>query len=297
MAGLFDEFSQEYDVEGEEAPRERDPVSRVVAEIDSLSDESIDDELKEAEKRLGKAAYYKVIVRDGVIEEDGSESAAEINAEARLWARQQMAKLLGIGGMAVPAPQPAPSQFNDKEVLVIKKLVEKVLASQGERPTEPAVRKVQAQAPQAPTVRKVPTEPAAKPKPAKPPVKPKAPKPAPAASGKPRILRPRATPDGAVNYDAIPTGEVFRDPLDKMLYKFVPHPTEDNRRVKMNVTNQVRNAAALPMPMPSQMTAISAAQSMETANSGQSANTLFPDKEGGNDVFILAGAGALREKE
>lgn len=313
MADLFDGFEQEFDVEGEEKPAQTDSVARVMAAMQPTASpvEDMDEELREAEKRIGKATYYRVIVRDGVIEDDGSSGAREINEEAKLWARQQMARLIGIGRVeaVVAAPVAAP-QFNDREVVILKKLAEVAAREYGAgKPSEPAVRKVQAAPAPAPVARKVQTTPAApKPEPPKPtpaPAKKPDPKLAPAkkkpaaSAEKTRILRPKVV-NGVVNYDAIPTGEIFRDPEDKRLYKFVQSgaaPNDPKVRFKRAVSGQTRGAGMIPMPSQHQQVHISQTQSTQAADMGGSANTIFPDKEGGVDVFVLAAAGATRKNE
>jgi len=320
MADLFDGFEQEFDVEGEEKPSQPSGVARVMAGMQpaAVPVEDMDEELREAEKRIGKATYYRVIVRDGVIEDDGTAGAREINEEARFWARQQMARLIGIGRAEAVAPVPAaaPAQFSDKEVVILKKLAEVAEREYGAgKPAEPAVRKVQAAPAPAPVARKVQTVPAPKPapapkpeaKPAPAPKKPEPPKPAAAAApakkkgvgDKPRILKPKVV-NGVVNYEAIPTGEIFRDPEDNRLYKFVQSgaaPNDPKVRFKRAVSGQAKTAGMIPMPSQHQQQQISQTQAVEAADLGGSANTIFPDKEGGVDVFVLAAAGATRKNQ
>ncbi len=298
MAGLFDEFSRSFE-SNEEEQEAGDAAAQAV--VDSLDDDEIDEELSEAEKRLAKAAYYKAIVRGGVIEDDGTSQATEVNAEAKVWARQMMGKLLGLAS-AQPAPV-AVSQFTPNEVTALKKLAGFALAKMGELPSEPVVKQVQA--PAAPQVRKVqaqqqprkPQAPAA--------AAPKAPpsKPSPGAAGKKPIKVTKAA-DGTADYENTPSMQVFKD-VDGQLYKFVDNPNFDpdrkgsKPRTKIKVTNQVRSARALPTPNKMQMEAITASQSMETVNSGASASASSPfgsarDEDKSQSVFVAAAANALR---
>lgn len=253
------------------------PVNTAMDNVVSAfaDDEDIDEELREAEKVLGKANYYKAIIRDGVLVEDGSPQVTEINAEVRLWARQQVARLLKLTS-AEPVVQKVEPPFSEKEIDVLKALVSKLLIQRGESPSEPQVKRIQNEAP-APQVRKLRNNeaPAAQqPRPSKKPApqaqaKQQSEQPAAPKVSRPKLVKPNA--DGVIDYDAIETGVVFRD-QDRQLYKFVPHPDEDNRRVKIKVTGQVRNPAAKPMPLGDQMSMISEIQARETLAAGATAS-------------------------
>lgn len=301
--GLLDDFSSEFSDSDEDDSPIDDAVDRVIEDLD---DEEIDDELREAEARLSKAAYYKAIVRGGVIEEDGSRESTEINAEARLWARQMMVRLLKGGTAEAPAVQ-VEALFTPNEVRALKLVAGKLLASQGEKAVDPVVKKVQAQPTpvRGPQVKVQPaTHGAARPK-----MKPKAPTPPPKASRQApatsqptapkRVKRARADAQGNVNYDAFENDEVFKD-VDGQLYKMIPHPSEDNYRVKRKVSTQVRSADgdAKPMPSPQEMEQISAAQAMQTIDAGASASSSLPGGElaGTARHFIAAAAGSLNKE-
>ena len=293
--GLFDDFAKEY---GEDEAESSDPaVDQVIQELD---DEEIDDELREAEKRLSKAAYYKVIVRNGVIEEDGTAEAAEINAEARFWARKMMVKLLKGTDPDEPKQVPVESPFNEREILVLKKIIEKVLLAQGEKPVDPVVKKVPTQ-PVTPQVKTIKTN--KPPTPGKPPAKKPPQTPPAAAAAKPpknapkKPFKPKVNPNGELDYDNIPTGEMFKD-KDGQFYKYVPHPQEDNTRIKIKVTGQVRNPQALPMPSSKQqMEAISHSQATASINTGAPGNTNFPDlQSAGTDMLVAAAATAMNRE-
>jgi hypothetical protein len=300
MAGMMDEFAASFGGGNQEDESEEDVVDQVVQELD---DDEIDDELREAEKRLSKAAYYKQIALNGVIEDDGSPEASEINAESRLWARQRMLVLLK-GEPVIAAPVVAESQFNDKEVFALKKVAEKILLSMGEKPVDPVVKKVQTTPvkPTVPTVRKIQTtvkKPGGSTPPKKPPTQ--APPAASAAAKPKKPLKPKKDADGEVDYEAIPSGTVFTD-TDGQLYRFLDNPNfnpENPRskpRTKMKVTTQVKTPGSIPMPSPSQMSGITAAQSMEAVNIGTSASASSPfgaDKDASPNLFIAAAAGAL----
>lgn len=300
--GLFDGFDAQFDTQ-EEQDAPDDAVNQVVQQFNgSTEDASEDEELADVEKCIAKAIYYKEIVQNGgIVEENGTAEAAEVNQEVKLWARQQMKKLLGGRVEPVAVLPPAPPLFNDREVLVLKKIIERVLLQNGERPVEPVVKPLTKQQPPpkaTPVVKKLGTQqPKAKQPvpPAPAPVQPKVPA---AKAGQKKPLQVKKKTDGTFDYDAVPLEQVFRDPKDNRLYKFVPHPQEDNRRVKMNVTNQVRTPGAIPMPSPHAMTGISERQSQEALNlGGQANNSVFPDEGASQSVMIHAAAASLANQE
>lgn len=264
------------------------------------------DVLAEAWKRLQKAQYYQVIVLNGVVEEDGSQDAAEVNAEARRWAGQQVAKLVGAAKPEAPV-QKVELPFTPQQIEVLIKLADRAMAMGlvGKPTATPQVAK--AQKPTAPQVRKVQaaTKPA-QPKPAVAPAAPEKKPSAPAKGGKKKPLKVDANEEGELDLDKIPTGEVFRDPRDKQLYKMVDNPNFDpdkegsKPRSKIKVTNQVRPTNAIPIPQGHQMSSITAAQSMETVDAAQSvsASSPFGADEGVNSVtFVKAAAGVLRGED
>lgn len=305
MAGLFDNFGSSFDMGDDEEAQQASGDAAAQAVVDALDDDDIDDELSEAEKRLAKAAYYKAIVRGGVIEDDGTSQAAEVNAEARIWGRQQMAKLLGIAKPEAVAA-PAASQFTDNEVVALKKLAGFALAKMGELPNDPVVKKVEA--PKTPTVKKVAAQPQTdlRGKPA--PAAPTKPTPGPGKTvagkkGKPPKVKPGA--NGAIDYGSIPSKTPFTD-TDGNIYKFVDNPNYDPERkgskprTKLKVTNQVRATGAFPTPNKQQMEALSQQQSIDTVNNGSSASASSPfgaakDEDKTQGVFVAAAANALRE--
>jgi hypothetical protein len=296
MAGIFDEFTNTF---GDHNNEEANASSQNFQE---MNDEDIDDELREAEKRLAKAAYYKVVASQGVVDDNGSREASEVNAEAKLWARQSMVKLLrGEDPMAPPKPV---TTFTESEVDELKQLaasssplkalVAKAIAM-GMVSTpiaEPSVRKVSAPVTKEPTVRKVQTQPAPKqyqPKQVQTPVK-------------KRPLRPRKDENGEIDLEAIPSGEVFKD-VDGQLYKLVDNPNfnpdnpKSKPRTKIKVTTQVKTPGSIPMPSVSQMPGITSAQSMDTVNAGisASANSPFGSDPVSASAMVVAAAKSMSE--
>lgn len=310
MAGLLDEYASEFDDGEEPESKQSAAVDRVVEEL-SAAPQDVSARLGAYRKRFIKAGYYETIVQNGVIDEDGTEAAAELNAEVKDWALQRMAVLMGEvddgqgrggGGCLLDEREAALLKRlvgDDRVVTVILKIVEKVMMNQGDAPVAPT-----------PTVRKLNSSPATPSKPQARKIQPKGggtpPKAAPAA--------PKATPapppqgkkgpppkakklaDGELDLDAFESGVVFTDPNDNQMYKMVDNPRFDPTvqgsmpRTKMKVTAQIKNRRAAPTPTKSQLEAMSAAQSMETVNSGTSANSAAPGAQTASAGHLIAAA-------
>jgi hypothetical protein len=123
-------------------------------------------------------------------------------------------------------------------------------------------------------------------------------KPGPKPTKQPQLFVPSRTNAGKIDYAGIPLEQAFRDE-DGQLYKFVPHPQKDNTRVKIKVTNQVRNTASVPFPTTKQgMESLSRAQAMDTLNAGGSGNSIFSDEKSLDPrLFVAAAAGALANQD
>ena len=303
MAGIFDNFGASFDME----PERSDAAAMAVVNTlqNNQQQQAEDDDLLDVDKLLAKASYYKAIVINGVVEDDGTPQAAEVNAEARLWARQQMAKMLGR--YQEPAKAVVENPFSEKETMALKKLAAVALRQMGELPSEPVVKKVET--PAGPRVRKV-GAPAAASKPAAPaPTQPKASKPpapaAPPAQGKggKKALPSVPMKDGQPDYDAIPSKQPFVD-VDGTVCRMIDNPRFDpsvegsKPRTKMKASSQVR-AAGGGHPPPSskaQWEMITQAQSADTIAVAASASATSPfgyDKEASSDLFIAAAAKSL----
>jgi hypothetical protein len=314
MPGLFDEFSSEFDDSNLEESHNDGVAAQVVQSL--YDDDDIDDELAEAEKRLAKAAYYKAILRDGVVNEDGTEHAAEVNSEFRAFCRQMMGKLLGI--VREQPPQKVDLPFTEIEINALKSLAKQALLMgmvKDDSPPEPTVRKVsqpdlpqvrKQSEPPTPKVRKqgakkkpvVQTKLHAKPQPQaqeKQPVQAKTEKPASAAK---KPIKPKVNSDGEFDYDSIPTGKEFTE-KDGTVWKFVDNPNFDPNdpnskpRAKIKVTGQVRPSTAVPMPTGHQLEAITHSQSVQAVNNITSANPVFVDENSRSDLLIAAAARSM----
>lgn len=276
---IFSEFDSIFGVSSAEEPAPAAQRHQPTAQASSAEDE----ELLSIERKLVKAKYYLAIVQTGVIEEDGNQETAEINAESRLWARQQMAKLVGQGPAATTE-----KGFSEAQVAILKKIADRVLAGQSTAgvavaPVEqkPVVKVLQAQrrtpkkttasnpspvAPQS-TVQRQPQQ----------------------TSGIPTVPQD-ATPE---YYDSIPEGKVFRD-KDGKLYKFRPHPTLEGQRVKLSAQTQVSTPKAIPMPKPASMEAIVENQTRQAIDLGATSNTNFPDLGADQKTTFTAIAHSLK---
>lgn len=321
MAGLMDDFDNIYGsaVEQPSATEPTAPSGGLEEVVEEYSEDDIDDELAAAERQIAKATYYKAIIRQGIIEEDGTELANEVNAEAKLWARYMTMRLLNRR-MPEQASAAVESQFSEAEVHALKRLAAIALSRSGEAPAPAPVVKTIQSAP-APSVKKVASQesrpgaraqapakqqppsskkPAAKVAPGK--------KPAPAAKAQPK--RPADQPfeapikDGELDDENIPSNEVFVDPRDGKKYKFVDNRMYDpdiegsKPRAKLCVENQaVRGINPLPMPSARAMEAISFQQASETIEAGATAGALPTDNgQAGVAMFGLAAQASLRKE-
>jgi hypothetical protein len=307
MPNLFEkEYASSFDTGAQETAEADAAASRLV---EALNDDNIDEELSEAEKRIAKAMYYKAIVRGGVVEDDGTAQAAEVNDEAKVWARQQMAVLLGLVTAVAPAPK-ADATFDEREVKALKLLASKLVAmGEEEAKPEPVVKKVSA--PTTPVVKKVGAPPA----PPQPKPTPKSPqktnaKPAPVSAKK------SGQASKGVDEDRVADGEEFVDASGRTC-RMVPnpilnpdHPSYDpdvfnpespaynpkaKRRVKIVVARQVKNNQARPMPSPQEMAGISMAQSVNAVNQGVSASASSPfgADDASPNLFVAAAAKSM----
>ncbi len=285
MNDINKQFEDEYGLDSEP-----DAVDLVVAkQLAPQKQEEDDPELLEVEKAWEKYGYYKVIVKNGVVIDDGSPEAAEVNAEGRLWARQQMAKLFGRGPTA-SAPAPTQELFNQDQVNILREIADRTMAAMGSKRQEPQVVRNSAPGkkpgPQPMTQAAVTTKQ----------------KPQPQAR---QVARPAPDSlprkkDGSVDYDAIETGKTFVDDNGEK-YKFVdnPRPSEGSPpRVKLKVSGQVRGRGVLPMPSQKAQEIISQSQAMNAINIGGSANMDQGSRQliAGSSILTAAAAVSLKEE-
>ena len=134
------------------------------------SEDSLDSEISEAERRFNKAALYKQWVSGRLFGDNDSPEVLEVEKEFKDFARLQLKKLIGI---EQEEEKPASSDFTPEQVTVLKTLADQLL----KKPTlmKPAESKPQApKKPQQPVLKprqapvKPPTPPAVVPRVAKP---------------------------------------------------------------------------------------------------------------------------------
>lgn len=268
--GFADSFESEFGLDEEE---DSDVFEEVAQSFqDSEPEEASSNIMVEARKKLAKAAYYELIVKNGVVEDNGTPQAREVNAEAQKWAYGQMTILLGMesSDKKVPVVQ---SPFTENEVLALKKLAEKLLGMTKDEPAKPAIKLTQAPAePLQPKLKKVAS--------VQPKAPQKAPAPAPQAPPKPvkgekKLPKVKVAEDGSVDYDRVPSNVHFTD-TDGLVYQFKDNPHFDpdkpgsKPRAKVKVSTQVKGDGLNRLPFPDRhsMEAITMTQSSATVQAG-----------------------------
>lgn len=262
MSDLFDLGLQEYPEDAEESQLEGD------------------EEFSEAERRLSLARYYQQLTKGGLIDED-SDEARQVDAEVRQFARERMNVLIGIAAETPPAPE---LPFPEAQVGALRQWADHMI----ERAAQPAIRPM---APPSP-VKPQPVQPRIKPI-AAPPGKRKAarPMPAPMPVEKKKAEKLAKKEEKKNDYDSIPTGEVFEENGKKFKFIDSPSPSLDEegkpKRVKMDVTGQVRSPSAIPMPRREHMDMVTQQHAADTID----ANV------GNNRIAMGAAAGSLNGNE
>src|SRR5579859_994322 len=288
MGHSFDALEADWALEEDE-----EDILDTVAQVYQDDDEQVEDEdssdiMKEARKKLQMAAYYEVILKNGVVEDNNTPEARTVNAEGRKWAYGQMAGLLGMEKPEAEKPVVVQSPFTDNEILALKKLAEKLLTMNKEEPPKPVSKlsaapaekakpkKVAAPAPAIPKPKPVakkapPVAPTPPKRQAAPPTQPIGKQAAP--GGKKKPPRVKRDEDGNVDYDRVPSNLPFKD-VDGATYIFRDNPNFDpdkpgsKPRAKMKMTTQAQGGDIKRLPFPSkhEMEAISYSQSERTVN-------------------------------
>jgi hypothetical protein len=268
---LYDENVEE-DPEGYVPPAKPD-YSQLVrgapADEEFVSAEEDLDALLEAHNRGQlKINYYQAVYQNGVVTDDGTVEAQEVNEEARHWVRGQIVQLIKGGntnGRGTSADQltaaevaqvramlaSPPSQFSPSEVAIIKSLANKV------QRLEPTPIKT--------TV--VPATPVATPVAVAAP-QPKAARPTAKVGHSTSKVGPSQAPQKPVQKTKAP-----KKPVASTEYKVVNTTKAGIEEVVVvKPAPRARLPGALPFPSPSQMEAISFMNSQKTTAAGTPAN-------------------------
>ena len=116
-----------------------------------VSYQEFDEELSEAELRLAKAALYRQFLSGPLFDGD-SEIIRQVEKEFRDFARQCMARLLGVQeGSSESSPH---KLFTDDEVTVLKAVVKKMVQTVSTKKTNTASARVEVRQPASPPVQK-----------------------------------------------------------------------------------------------------------------------------------------------
>lgn len=194
--GTLEDFDHAFGGDDDEPPFE-------VVEDGAEQEDTLLNPDAEIDRRLAKAPYYRAIINNGIVEDDGSDISAEINAEFAELARERLRDWLGVGKPKVETKVELPftpeevqklkdlaaaATFTENETKALKSWAKNLLAKVGELPSEPAVRRVNVAAPPAAVKRQpVATGPAVR----------KQQPPAPVAKTESQPQKPKATPKPA----------------------------------------------------------------------------------------------------
>jgi hypothetical protein len=187
-------------------------------------------------------------------------------------------------------------QFSDKEVVAIKKLAEKILAVNLEKPVDPVVKKVLTTP--APVAKKIQTvKPQAKKVEAK--VAPKQPQAQAQPQAPKKPGRPKKDSNGEIDYENMERGVPFTD-TDGQVYKVVDNPNYTGEKgtrswTRLKITNQVRNPNARPMPTGTNLEAVMMAKSHEAVNNIGNANQVNPSTTISANQLVTAAALSMKE--
>ena len=130
---LFDEL---FGSQGQDPPAE-EPQEEVAAE-ESHSDEW-EEQMTEAELRLQKASYYRILLDDHLFDDHSNEICAEIEKEMRQFVRTRLGVLLNLTSekesgtelfstQEVSALKAVAASFNAQEIAVLKTLAAKIVS-------------------------------------------------------------------------------------------------------------------------------------------------------------------------
>lgn len=148
-----------------------DPADQVLAEVNASSKTGVTSTLSEAVKRIEEANLLKTLVNADIFAPDSAapEVLSSVKSRLQAWALNELEILLGMKQpVQAVVQQQVKSQFDEEEVLSLRKLAAKMLNRDSSTvaltPREPAIVQIGAQPQQ---ILKNPVTPAAKPAAAK----------------------------------------------------------------------------------------------------------------------------------
>jgi len=219
--------------------------AEAAAVVSEVNDE-VENQLSEVEKRLERAQYYNLILKDTLFDDD-SESARVVEEELREFVRSRLGVLLGLKHEPRKEP-PKPPPFDEDEIQALKAMAARVL----KKPAILAPKPEPTRAAAPPTLKKVEVS-----------FQPKVvPRSIPVPASSPRT-QSKVIPKAVVTRQKAKSGSKYRtkadlppalqeDPavevVDGKVFRTVV--TEDGKEVRMNITPPTRPTAAGPKPLP-----------------------------------------------
>lgn len=264
-AKAAEEFDNEFDTEEPSTEEYEQAAADAVAEAFTGSTDDIDDQLEDVEQRLELASYYRVFLNDNPFNDD-SPAATIVGDELKEFVKGRLRVLLGLRAEPTQV-KPVELPFNEDEVKALKMIAAKVtgkpaLLESKPKPKEPSIRKVEApkpamikkQAPAQPALRKA-AGPSTKPQPGKKPVN--------------RSSTPKTTvaPDGTEYIEK--NGKKYRKVVEQGVWNT---GEVEEKEVLVDVTGQVRNPNALPMPTGKALEIVTMQKAAETIEAAVEGN-------------------------
>lgn len=251
-------------------------IQQAYEEQESLpTDEDVDEQMSEVEKRLEMAQYYRLLLNESLFENPSSpEVAIRVETEIRDFVRSRMSVLVGVGSEPQKAKQLMTEDeakllreiANPEVVRVIKELASKLLKKPSImefRPKPMEEPKLQPKVVQEPTLRKAKTRPLQA-----------------SVPPDPRSLK-KALPQGSITIsgDQQPPKPI-KGQRQKKVYREIV--TEDGKIIKQDVTPPAQPIGVAPLPTPRTKEQISLAMATAGATHGQVAMATLGRKLNGD---------------
>lgn len=263
---------------------------------EGVDDQRLDDDL---EMRLAVAGLYRVLLSAELFDQ-ASPAAATVKRRVRGFIKDELSTLLGVGKRSEPVSLSPAASLTEDEVRILKAIVNKTRSgafTAGATSAVAATVPAQVQARPA-AVQAVPApKPAALPPQLRPqPPKPAPPKPQPPAA-KPAAQAPKPAPTAPPKGVQLLAREGTEVPGEEIITfrragRKIRQWKKGGRVVQEHdITEQVRPAAALPMPDPQMMFIISQQQASDSVNNRMSTMAKGNDRSGVSVISNVIASG------